>query len=211
MLILYYHFYTFIVLKELSIASIKTPTSANVAYSMPAIPIAPKTRTATFIAIEKKIFCLTMLIVRFEIFTADATFKAESSIITISADSIAVLLPIAPMEIPTSGFKTGGGAVRSAPKKATVLFFCFLLHKNFNYAWFILREQPGVYLVNFEILCNGLSGLIVIPRKHNRFYTFSSERFYCRNRIVLYFLFNNNMAHILTVYRNMNYDSLQMA
>ena len=65
-------------------------------------------------------FSLTIVLVFFDIFIAEATFDGLSSMITTSAAFIAASLPSAPIAIPTSAHISTGASFMPSPTKASV-------------------------------------------------------------------------------------------
>ena len=68
-----------------------------------------------------QIFSLTMRMVFLAIFIAVGSFEILSSMRTISADSIAASLPIAPIAMPTSALVSTGASFMPSPTNATLL------------------------------------------------------------------------------------------
>ena len=100
-------------------ASKATPTSANMASHIVAIPPAPNSNTNNFTPNAIDIFCHTVRWVCFPIFIASATLLGWSVCITTSAVSIAASHPRPPMAIPTSLSASTGVSLIPSPTKAT--------------------------------------------------------------------------------------------
>lgn len=104
----------------LRIASTATPTSANTAIHMVAIPNALRRSTRILIPKAKTIFCITIFLVFFAMRRPTEIFRKSSSISTTSAASMAASEPIAPMAMPTSAPANTGASLMPSPTKAVL-------------------------------------------------------------------------------------------
>ena len=105
-----------------SIAITETPTSANTASHIFAIPAAPSMRTRALTARANTMFCFTILSVFLAILTTVAIFAGLSSIRTTSAASMAASEPMLPMAIPISALVSTGASLIPSPTKASLRF-----------------------------------------------------------------------------------------
>ena len=91
-------------------AMIATPTSANTASHMLAMPSAAKMSTMSFTPSAKMMFCQAMLIVLRAMRMARAMLEGLSSMSTMSAASMAASEPIAPLAMPISARVSTGAS-----------------------------------------------------------------------------------------------------
>ena len=124
--------YFFIILSVFNIEIIVTPTSANTACHIFAIPIALRTNIKIFTPIENTKFSFIILFTLFEILIALLIFHISSSIITMSLDSIADDEQIDPIDIPISDLLRDGASFIPSPIKATTSL-SFSNSSNFSY------------------------------------------------------------------------------
>ena len=80
------------------------------------------------IAIAKIIFCFTIRNVRLEMEIASLILERSSSMMTMSAASIAASLPSPPIAIPISACTSTGASFIPSPTKASVLFSSFFIN-----------------------------------------------------------------------------------
>ncbi|AIG97011.1 cadmium-translocating P-type ATPase [Archaeoglobus fulgidus DSM 8774] len=113
---LYHNLYLSNLIEFITAISV-TPTSANTASHIVAIPIAPRLMKNPFTAKARTMFSHTTFCVLFASLIALATFDGLSSMITTSTTSMAALL-IAPMEMPTSAPAITGASLMPSPTKA---------------------------------------------------------------------------------------------
>ena len=100
------------------IASKATPTSANTASHMVAMPTAPNSNTASFTPKARMMFCQTIRRVARPMRMAVATLDGWSFCITTSAVSMAASLPKPPIAIPTLLIASTGASLIPSPTKA---------------------------------------------------------------------------------------------
>ena len=106
----------------LRMAKIATPTSANTAIHMFAMPTAASTSTESFTPKANTMFCHTIPMVLRDRRIALAIFDGLSSMSTISAASMAASEPIAPIAIPISARVSTGASLMPSPTKASLPF-----------------------------------------------------------------------------------------
>ena len=99
-----------------------TPTSANTAVHIFAIPNVPSTMIITFTPSAKIIFCHSILLVFFDTFIASTKAFMSSFIKTTSAASMAASDPMPPMAIPISALANTGASFTPSPTKASLPF-----------------------------------------------------------------------------------------
>ena len=107
-----------------------TPTSANIASHILAIPTAPNTRQISLIPMANQMFSYTMRRHFLEIRMALAIFSGSSSIRTISAASMAASDPMAPMAIPISARESTGASLMPSPTNASFPFPVFFFSSS---------------------------------------------------------------------------------
>ena len=95
-----------------------TPTSANTAHHMLAMPTAPSSRNSPLTVSAKTMFSYTIRIHLRAIRMARLTLAGSSSISTTSAASMAASDPSAPMAMPTSARVSTGASLMPSPTKA---------------------------------------------------------------------------------------------
>ena len=101
-----------------------TPTSANTAAHIPAIPNAPSKRIAPLTPRANTIFCTTMVRVCLAKRMASANFVGSSVISTTSDASIAASVPRPPMAMPTSARARQGASLIPSPINTSLPAIC---------------------------------------------------------------------------------------
>ena len=132
-------------------ARIITPTSANIASHIFAIPSAPNTKQMNLTANAKTIFCFTILNVLVEIFIAREIFNGSSSIKTTSAASMAASLPRPPIAIPISARESTGASLIPSPTKASFSLTDFLAN-NFSTSSTLSAGRSSLCTVSMPIV-----------------------------------------------------------
>ncbi|MPN09461.1 hypothetical protein SDC9_156751 [bioreactor metagenome] len=84
----------------------------------------------------KTIFCITIVLVFFAIFIAEAIFNGSSVIITTSAASIAASDPTPPIAIPISALAKTGASFIPSPTNINLPLGDFSLSSNSTFATF---------------------------------------------------------------------------